>query len=103
MYVSKVGRGGGKILLSIFTLIMLQFSIIACIWCLCVSTYSIRKSVWSVFESRQATYRQVVVAGVSTVTFKAAFRKFYGRYNNLVYQYDLPLSQILSDVFHSHC
>ena len=29
---------------------------------------------------------------------KAVFRKLYGRYNNLVSQYDLPLSQMLSDM-----
>jgi hypothetical protein len=34
---------------------------------------------------------------------QAAFRKFYGRYNDLVCQYDLPLGQMLSDVFHTNC
>jgi hypothetical protein len=33
---------------------------------------------------------------------QAAFRKFYGRYNDLVCQYNLPLGQILSDVFHTY-
>ena len=41
--------------------------------------------------------------GFQQSRLKAAFRKFYSRYNNSVNQYDLPLSQMLSDVFHSHC
>jgi hypothetical protein len=32
----------------------------------------------------------------------AAFRKFYGRYNDLVCLYSLPLGQMLSDVFHTN-
>jgi hypothetical protein len=32
---------------------------------------------------------------------QAAFRKFYGRYNDLACQYNLPLGQILSTVFHT--
>ena len=45
---------------------------------------------------------KLLLQGFQQSRLKAAFRKFYGRYNNLVYQYDLSLSQMLS-VFHSHC
>jgi hypothetical protein len=33
---------------------------------------------------------------------KAAFRKFYSRYNDVVRQYGLSLDQMLSDVFHAN-
>jgi hypothetical protein len=32
-----------------------------------------------------------------------AFRKFEGRYNDLVCQYNLPLGQMLSEVFYTNC
>ena len=34
---------------------------------------------------------------------KSSFRKFYGRYNDLVSKYNLSLSQMLIDVFHTNC
>jgi hypothetical protein len=34
---------------------------------------------------------------------KASFRKFYGRYNDLVCVYKLPLAHMLNDLFHSLC
>ena len=46
---------------------------------------------------------KLLLQGFQQSRLKAAFRKFYRRYNNLVYQYDLSLSQMLFDVFHSHC
>jgi hypothetical protein len=33
---------------------------------------------------------------------QAPFRKYYGRYNDLVCQYNLPVGQKLSDVFHAN-
>jgi hypothetical protein len=33
---------------------------------------------------------------------QAAFRKFYGRYDDLVCHYSLSLGQMLSDVFHTN-
>jgi hypothetical protein len=33
---------------------------------------------------------------------QVAFHKFYGGYNDLVCQYNLPLVQILSDVFYTN-
>jgi hypothetical protein len=48
----------------------------------------------------QSADKQIDVTGVSTVSFTdSSFRKFYGRYNNLVCQYNFPLGQMLSDVF----
>jgi hypothetical protein len=32
----------------------------------------------------------------------SAFRKFYGRYNDLIYNYKLSLSHMLSDIFHTN-
>ena len=46
---------------------------------------------------------KLLLQGFQQSRLKAAFRKFYDRYNNLVYQYDLPLGQMLSDLCHSHC
>ena len=34
---------------------------------------------------------------------KSSFRKFNGRYNDLVSKYNLSLSQMLTDVFHTNC
>ena len=34
---------------------------------------------------------------------KAAFRKFYGQYNDLVCPYNLPFSQMLYDMFKDNC
>jgi hypothetical protein len=31
-----------------------------------------------------------------------SFRKFYGRYNDLIYNYELLLSHTLSDIFHTN-
>jgi hypothetical protein len=32
----------------------------------------------------------------------SAFRKFFGRYNGLIYNYELSLSHMLSDIFHTN-
>ena len=37
---------------------------------------------------------KLLLQGFQQSRLKAAFRKFYGRYNNSVYQYDLPLSPV---------
>jgi hypothetical protein len=47
--------------------------------------------------------KQVEVTGFLQSRLQAAFYKFYGCHNDLVYQCNLPLSQILSDVFHTKC
>ena len=33
---------------------------------------------------------------------QAAFRKFYGRYNDLICSYNLSLGHMLSDMFHTN-
>jgi hypothetical protein len=65
----------------------------------CKSLLEIRSG----FTSRQSTYKQVDVTRVSTVSFtQAAFRKFYGRYNDLICPYNLSLGHMLSDMFHTN-
>jgi hypothetical protein len=58
-----------------------------------------------------STYDQFLVRG-SLMTNKlmfqlsrlqAAFRKFYGRYNDLIYPCNLSLGHMLSDMFHTNC
>ena len=44
----------------------------------------------------------LLLQGFQQSHLKAVFRIFYGLYNNLVHQYDLPLNQMLSGVFQSH-
>ena len=34
---------------------------------------------------------------------KSSFRKFYGRYNDLVCDYKLSLAHMLNDLFHTIC
>ena len=46
---------------------------------------------------------KLMVQGFQQSRLKSAFRKFYGRYNDLVRQYNLALGQMLSDVFHTDC
>ena len=65
--------------------------------------YASACSAYDQFLNRDRLLRDKLLQGFQQSRLKAAFRKFYCRYNNLVYQYDLSLSQILSDVFHSHC
>ena len=60
-------------------------------------------SAYDQFLNRGRLLTDKLLQGFQQSRLKAAFRKLYGRYNNLVYQYDLSLSQMLSDVFHSHC
>ena len=46
---------------------------------------------------------KLMLQGFMPSRLKSAFRKFYGRYNDLVCHYNLPLGQMLSDVFHTNC
>jgi hypothetical protein len=42
-------------------------------------------------------------SGISTVSFDAsAFHKFYGRYSDLIYNFKLSMSHMLSDIFHTN-
>ena len=38
-----------------------------------------------------------------TFRYKSSFRKFYGRYNDLVCGYNLSLAHMLNDLFHTIC
>jgi hypothetical protein len=46
--------------------------------------------------------KKVMSQGFQLSRLQAAFRKFYGRYNNLIYPYNLPLVHMLSDIFHTN-
>jgi hypothetical protein len=60
-----------------------------------------------------STYDQFLVRGSLLINklmsqgfqmprLQAAFRKFYGRYNDVIYPYNLSLGHMLSDVFHNN-
>jgi hypothetical protein len=37
------------------------------------------------------------------MSLKPSFHRFYGRYNDLVYDYKLSLAHMLNDLFHTLC
>jgi hypothetical protein len=47
--------------------------------------------------------KKLMSLGFQMSRLQAAFRKFHGRYNDLIYPYNLSLGQILSDMFHNNC
>jgi hypothetical protein len=46
-------------------------------------------------------YKRTVQYG-QFVSLQAAFRKFHGLYNDLIYPYNLSLGHMLSDIFHTN-
>jgi hypothetical protein len=54
------------------------------------------------FDSWQSTDKYVDVTEVLQSDLPALFHKFYGHYNDPVCQYNLPLDQMLSGVFHAN-
>ena len=44
-----------------------------------------------------------MMQGYNESRLKSSFRKFYGRYNDLVCDYKLSLSHMLTDLFHTLC
>ena len=76
-----------------------------CIWCVCLTTYAISKSLFSgmiSFLNRCRLLTKKVVAGVSTVTLKGSiFGNSMVRYNDLSASMAYHWVQMLSDVFHS--
>jgi hypothetical protein len=44
-----------------------------------------------------------MLQGYNKSRLKSSFRKFYGRYNDLVYDYKLSLAHMLNDLFHTIC
>jgi ABC-type maltose transport system permease subunit len=45
----------------------------------------------------------LVLQGYNESRLKSPFRKFYGRYNDLVCNYKLSLAHMLNDLFHTIC
>jgi hypothetical protein len=41
-----------------------------------------------------------MLQGYNESRLKSSFRKFYGRYNDLVWDYKLSLAHLLNDFFH---
>ncbi|XP_055999510.1 uncharacterized protein LOC130047876 [Ostrea edulis] len=66
--------------------------------------YAKVRSVNNQFLNRGKLLRnKLMVQGFQQSRLKSAFRKLYGRDNDLVRQYNLSLGQMLSDVFHTDC
>ena len=47
--------------------------------------------------------KKLMLQGYNESRLKSSFRKFYGRYNDLVCDYKLSLSHMLTDLFHTLC
>jgi hypothetical protein len=47
--------------------------------------------------------KKLMLQGYNESRKKSSFRKFYGRYNDLVYDYKLSLAHMLNDCFHTIC
>jgi hypothetical protein len=45
--------------------------------------------------------KKLMSQGFHMSRLQAAFRKFYSRYNDLIYPYNLSLDHMLSDMFHN--
>jgi hypothetical protein len=46
--------------------------------------------------------KKLMLQGFQMSRLQAAFRKFYGRYNDLIYPYNLSLGHMLSDMFRNN-
>ena len=46
---------------------------------------------------------KLILQGYNESRLKSSFRKFYGRYNDLVCGYNLSLAHMLNDLFHTIC
>ena len=51
----------------------------------------------------QLLTKKLMLQGYNDSRLKSSFRKFYGRYNDLVCDYKLSLSHMLTDLFHTLC
>ena len=49
----------------------------------------------------QLLTKKLMMQGYNESRLKSSFRKFYGRYNDLVCDYKLSLSHMLTDLFHT--
>jgi hypothetical protein len=67
---------------------------------------SIHKSmfcVWRHFKTREQLTKKVMLQGCNESRLKSSFRKFYGRFNDLVRNYKLLLAHMLNDLFYTFC
>ena len=55
------------------------------------------------FSKRGKLLTNKMLQGYNESRLKSSFRKFYGRYNNLVCDYKLSLARMLNDLFHTIC
>ena len=51
----------------------------------------------------QLLTKKLMLQAYNESRFKSSFRKFYGRYNDLVCDYKFSLSHMLTDLFHTLC
>ena len=51
----------------------------------------------------QQLTKKLMLQGYNESRLKSSFRNFYGRYNDLVCDYNLSLSHMLTDLFHTLC
>jgi hypothetical protein len=58
--------------------------------------------VWGLLKTRQLT-KKFMLQGYNESRLKSSFRKFYGRYNDLVCDYKLSLAHMVNDLFHTIC
>ena len=60
-------------------------------------------STYDQFLSRNSLLTDdLMLQGILQSSLMSAFCKFYGRYNDLIYNYKLSLSHMLSDIFHTN-
>ena len=65
--------------------------------------YARASSTYNQFLSRSRLLTdKLMLQGFLQSRLMSAFRKFYGRYNDLIYNYKLSLSHMLSDIFHTN-
>ena len=55
------------------------------------------------FKRGQLLTKTLMLQGYNKSSLKSSFRKFYGRYNDLVCDSKLSLSRILTDLVHTFC
>ena len=55
------------------------------------------------FKRGQQLTKKLMLQGYNECRLKSSFRKFYGRYNDLVYDYKLSPSVMLNDLSHTLC
>jgi hypothetical protein len=55
------------------------------------------------FSNNEGFFVFIKYIGYNESCLKSSFRKFYGRYNDLVCNYKLSLAHMLNDLFHTLC